>query len=62
VDAQATLSLCLLFEWDVYLAPNSGEVIASVSHDGPVNVIARTPARFESLFRRFDNDERASGS
>jgi hypothetical protein len=56
VDAQATLSLCLLFEWDAYLAPNSGEFIAFVSHDGPVHVIARTPAHFESLFRRFDND------
>jgi hypothetical protein len=56
VAAQSILSLCLLFDWDAYLVPNSGEFIAFVSHDRPVQVAARTPRLFEAFFERFDDE------
>jgi hypothetical protein len=59
VYAQSILTLCLLFEWDAYLVPISGESIAFVSHDGPVQVTARTPGLFERLFARFDESWQA---
>lgn len=56
IDAQSVLTLCMLFEWDAYLVPRSGEFIAFISHDSPVQVAARTPRLFEAFFERFDNE------
>jgi hypothetical protein len=56
VTAQSVLTLCSLFEWDAYLVPHSGEFIAFISHDSPVQVAARTPRLFEAFFERFDNE------
>jgi hypothetical protein len=56
VSAQSVLTLCLLFEWDAYVVPHSGEFIGFISHDNPVQVAARTPRLFEAFFERFDNE------
>lgn len=42
-EAQSMLVLILLFQWDAVVLPSHGEFLATFSHHGSVEVVARTP-------------------
>lgn len=53
VDAQAMVAQPLIFQWDAYLIPASGDFVARLSHDEGIEITARTSAQAEELFHRF---------
>ena len=55
VDAQALLALPMLFDWDAYLVPASGRLLLFISHDGLVEIVAKTQAIFEATFEQLES-------
>lgn len=54
VDMQSALSLAILIGWDAYFVPSCGDMLAFVSHDGPVRLTARSGPIYESLVKSLD--------
>ena len=55
--AHAALLIGCIFQWDMIAIPGSGQHLLSVSHDGVVQVITRTPSIFELVFERLEAGE-----
>jgi hypothetical protein len=57
VDANAFLLQPMLFQWDAYRIPTSGDFFVRMSHHSRANVVVRDRALFESLFERFEQGD-----
>lgn len=53
VEAQALISLPLLFQWDAYFVPASGTYFAFASHHGNVDLVSEDQATGTDLLGRF---------
>jgi hypothetical protein len=53
VDANTTLSLLALFQWDAFFIPASGSTLVFVSHEGYVQLTCRGQLEYERLTSRF---------
>lgn len=42
-DAQSMITVIALFQWDAVVLPSHGEYLATFSHHGSVEILARTP-------------------
>lgn len=58
IAAEASILQPLLFQWDAYVIPETGNYIATISHDGSIRgIIARTPdilSAVKDVFAEFD--------
>jgi hypothetical protein len=52
IELHAYFLIPLLFGWDAYLIPDGAEYFLSVSHDGVVEAVGRTPQAIEQLRQR----------
>jgi hypothetical protein len=57
VVAEALVSIPLLFEWDAYLVPLSADFIVFISHDGPLEISAKSQQKFEEIHARLESRE-----
>jgi len=57
VDAQAFLLEPMLFQWDGYYVPNSGDFFVRLHHDEGILIVPRDRAIFDQLFARFEEGD-----
>jgi hypothetical protein len=57
-QAHACLVLPMLFQWDAYLIPASGDFFALLSHHGHVELTGRNPEAHAALLDAFPDGER----
>jgi hypothetical protein len=53
VDANTSLSLPALFQWDAFFVPASGATLVFVSHEGYVQITCRGQLEYKRLASRF---------
>jgi len=52
IEIQGAVTLALIFEWDAYVIPAVGDVLAFISHDGYVEFAATTDSALASTIQR----------
>lgn len=54
VNAHASLSLPMMFQWDAHYVPTGGEFFVQTSHHGYVDFVSRNTSTHEQLVARFE--------
>lgn len=54
VEAQASIIIPMVFQWDAVMVPASGDHVVFISHDEVIQITTRTAALFEDIFARLE--------